>query len=152
MRIAVSSDHAGYELKQHVVETLAGKGHEVVDLGPEHSESVDYPAYAAAAARLVAGGEADAGVIMCGSGVGVSIVANKVDGVRAVNAHDVEEAELSRRHNDANVLTLGARRLAPDEADQIVESFLATDFEGGRHLRRVTQIIEIEHGGGAPQA
>jgi ribose 5-phosphate isomerase B len=144
MRIAVGSDHAGFELKQHVVETLRGAGHEVVDVGTDSAESTDYPLFAEPAARLVAGGEAGRGVLVCGSGVGVSIVANKVDGVRAVNAHDAEEAAMARQHNDVNVLTLSGRRLSPADADAIVEGFLATEFEGGRHERRVELIGEVE--------
>jgi ribose 5-phosphate isomerase B len=144
MRIALASDHAGYELKEHVKSVLAGGGHDVVDVGPETGESVDYPTFAAPAARLVAGGDAEAGVLVCGSGVGVSIVANKVDGVRAVNAHDADEATMSRRHNDANVLALSGRRLSTAQADEIVQAFLDADFEGGRHERRVKLISELE--------
>ena len=144
MRIAVGSDHAGYGLKSRVVPLLKAEGHEVVDVGPESEDSVDYPLYAERAARLVAGGDAERGVLVCGSGAGVSIAANKVDGVRAVNAHDVEEAELGRRHNDANMLALAGRRLAEDDAATIVRAFLGTDFEGGRHRRRVDQIADIE--------
>ncbi|MGH2952673.1 MAG: ribose 5-phosphate isomerase B [Solirubrobacterales bacterium] len=146
MRIAVGSDHAGYALKERVRPLLEAAGHEVVDVGTESDESTDYPRYAAQAARLVADGETDRAVLACGSGVGVSIVANKVDGVRAVNAHDPEEAELSRLHNDANVLALAGRRLAEGDVEEIVERFLATDFEGGRHGRRVGQIGEVERG------
>ena len=140
MRIAIASDHAGYELKEHVKAQLAASGHDVVDVGPDSDESVDYPRYAAPAARLVADGEAERGVLVCGSGVGVAIVANKVPGVRAVNAHDVEEATLSRAHNDANVVTLSGRRLSGEQADAIVEAFLSEAFEGGRHSRRVAAI------------
>jgi ribose 5-phosphate isomerase B len=140
MRIAIGSDHAGFHLKEHVKATLTEAGHEVVDVGTSTADSVDYPAFAREAAELVASGEADAGVIACGSGVGVSIVANKVGGVRAVNAHDPAEAEMSRRHNDANVVTLSGARLDPEQADAIVATFLRTDFEGGRHARRVGQI------------
>jgi ribose 5-phosphate isomerase B len=146
MRIAVGSDHAGYPLKELVAPLLAREGHEVVDVGTDSEESADYPVYAAEAARLVAEGRADRAVLVCGSGVGVSIVANKVDGVRAVNAHDPDEAEMSRRHNDANVLALGGRRLGADEARAIVERFLGTEFEGGRHARRVDQIGDVERG------
>jgi ribose 5-phosphate isomerase B len=146
MKIAIGSDHAGFELKQKVAPLLEGAGHEVVDVGTESEESTDYPLYAASAARLVAGGEADRAVLVCGSGVGVSIVANKVDGVRAVNAHDPEEAEMSRRHNDANVLALAGRRLGEGDAGAIVERFLSTEFEGGRHQRRVDQISDVEQG------
>ncbi len=144
MRIAIGSDHAGYELKEAVAPALREDGHELLDVGTNSSQSVDYPDYAAAAARMVATGEAERAVIVCGSGVGVSIVANKVDGVRAVNAHDAEEAEMSRRHNDANVLTLSGKRLSPGDADPIVARFLETDFEGGRHARRVEKIADVE--------
>jgi ribose 5-phosphate isomerase B len=146
MRIAIGSDHAGFELKQKVAPLLEGAGHEVVDVGTGSDESTDYPIYAASAARLVASGDAERAVLVCGSGVGVSIVANKLDGVRAVNAHDSEEAEMSRRHNDANVLALAGRRLAESDAEAIVGSFLSTEFEGGRHQRRVDQIAEVERG------
>jgi ribose 5-phosphate isomerase B len=144
MRIAVGSDHAGFALKQHVADALRAAGHEVVDLGTDSEESTDYPLFAEPAARMVAEGEAQRGVLVCGSGVGVSIVANKVDGVRAVNAHDVGEASMARKHNDVNVLTLSGRRLAPDVADAIVETFLDTAFEGGRHERRVELIRDVE--------
>jgi ribose 5-phosphate isomerase B len=144
MRIAVGSDHAGFHLKEHVKLALAEIGHEVVDVGPARPGSVDYPRFAADAARLVATGEADRGVLACGSGVGVAIVANKVAGVRAVNAHDPSEAEMARRHNDANVVTLSGARLGPHQADVIVAAFLRTEFEGGRHARRVGQISALE--------
>jgi ribose 5-phosphate isomerase B len=144
MKIAVGSDHAGFHLKQHVKGVLLGQGHEIVDVGTDSPDSVDYPRFAEEAARLVATGEVERAVIACGSGVGVSIVANKVSGVRAVNAHDAQEAEMSRRHNDANVVTLSGGRLAPEQADAIVGTFLATDFEGGRHARRVGQIQALE--------
>lgn len=144
MRIAIGSDHAGYELKSAVGPLLEGEGHDLVDVGTDSAESVDYPDYAASAARLVSEGQADRAVIVCGSGVGVSIVANKLDGVRAVNAHDADEAEMSRRHNDANVLTLSGARLDAEAAEPIVERFLGTDFDGGRHARRVEKIAAIE--------
>jgi ribose 5-phosphate isomerase B len=147
VRIAVGSDHAGFGLKEHVRPLLEEAGHEVVDVGTDSEESTDYPLHAEAAARLVADGEAECAVLVCGSGVGVSIVANKVDGVRAVNAHDPDEAEMSRRHNDANVLTLAGRRLSGDEAGAIVTTFIGTDFEGGRHQRRVDQITAVERNG-----
>ncbi len=146
MRIAIGSDHAGYDLKEAVAPMLREAGHEIVDVGTDSEESVDYPVYASRAAHLVADGEAERAVIVCGSGVGVSITANKVDGVRAVNAHDPDEAEMSRRHNNANVLTLAGRRLDPAEAGPIVDRFLATDFEGGRHERRVEEIASVERG------
>ncbi len=144
MRIALGSDHAGFALKEHVKQTLQAGGHDVTDVGAASSESADYPGFAHQAAALVAAGEAELGVLACGSGVGVSIVANKVKGVRAVNAHDAEEAAQSRRHNDVNVVTLSGARLDGAQADDIVAAFLATDFEGGRHGRRVDQIGELE--------
>jgi ribose 5-phosphate isomerase B len=144
MRIALASDHAGFQLKDHLARSLAAAGHDVLDLGTDGPDSVDYPHYAEPAARAVAVGEAERGVLVCGSGNGVAIVANKVAGVRAVNAHDAEEAEMARRHNDANVVTLSGARLQPAQADAIVASFLATAFDGGRHARRVAQIAAIE--------
>lgn len=144
MRIAVGSDHAGFELKEHIKALLSAEGHEVVDVGTDSTEAADYPSYAEPAARLVAGGEAQRAVLVCGSGVGVSIVANKVSGVRAVNAHDPDEAFMARRHNDVNVLTLGARRVSESQARPIIEEFLGTDFEGGRHARRVGLIGDVE--------
>ena len=146
MKIAIGSDHAGFDLKQKVAPILEASGHEVVDVGTDSEDSTDYPKYASAAARLVAEGQAERAVLVCGSGVGVSIVANKVHGVRAVNAHDPDEAEMSRRHNDANVLALAGRRLGEVDARAIVESFLGTEFEGGRHQRRVGQIRAVERG------
>ncbi|HEU4703870.1 MAG TPA: ribose 5-phosphate isomerase B [Conexibacter sp.] len=144
MRIALASDHAGFPLKDHLAASLAAAGHEVVDLGTDSAESVDYPRYAEPAARMVADGEADRGVLVCGSGNGVAIVANKVAGIRAVNAHDADEAQMCRRHNDANVVTLSGTRLQPEQADAIVAAFLDTDFDGGRHARRVDQIAALE--------
>jgi ribose 5-phosphate isomerase B len=144
MRVAVAVDHAGYPLKETVVSLLERSGHEVLDCGTDSSESVDYPVHAARAARLLSDGEVDRAVLACGTGTGVSIVANKFPGVRAVNARDPEDAEMSRRHNDANAVALSGRRLSPIEAGAIVESFLGTEFEGGRHGRRVAQIGRIE--------
>jgi ribose 5-phosphate isomerase B len=144
MVIAIGSDHAGYHLKEHVKHVLEADGHEILDVGPETPESVDYPAFAEQAARLVGDGQADRAVLACGSGVGVAIVANKVAGVRAVNAHDPSEVEMARRHNDANTVTLSGARLAPADADAIVERFLVTAFEGGRHARRGGQIMELD--------
>jgi ribose 5-phosphate isomerase B len=146
VKIVIGSDHAGFPLKETVRPLLESEGHEVVDVGTDSEESTDYPRYAARAARMVAEGEADRAVLACGSGVGVSIVANKVDGVRAVNAHDADEAEMSRRHNDANVLALAGRKLEPGKAREIIERFLATEFEGGRHERRISQIGDVERG------
>lgn len=147
MRIAVGSDHAGFSLKEHVKASLEGQGHEVVDVGTTSSESTDYPPFAAKAARLVAAGDATRGVLVCGSGNGVTITANKVDGIRAVNAHDADEATMARRHNGINVLGLSEARLDGETADGIVAAFLGTDFDGGRHERRVDEIGDIERGG-----
>jgi len=144
MRIAAGFDHAGYPLKRAIVAALEEAGHEVVDCGTDSEESVDYPVHAAQAAGLVADGQADLAVLACGSGNGVSIVANKLRGVRAVNAHNPGEAEMARRHNDANVLALAGRHLSTEQARAIIRSFLSTDFEGGRHQRRVDQIARIE--------
>ena len=146
MRIALGSDHAGFALKESVRATLAAGGHDVVDVGTHSADSVDYPGFAADAARLVAAGEADRAVLACGSGNGVAIVANKVAGIRAVNAHDAQEAKITRRHNDINMVTLSGAALARDEANAIVAAFLATAAEGGRHARRVGQIGELERG------
>ncbi len=146
MRIAIGSDHAGYDLKRAVAPMLRDAGHEIIAVGTDSTESVDYPVYASRAALLVADGSAERAVLVCGSGVGVSIAANKVDGVRAVNAHDPDEAEMSRRHNDANVLALAGRRLELAQAESIVGRFLATAFDGGRHQRRVEGIVSVERG------
>lgn len=146
MKIAMGSDHAGFDLKEAVRSRLESEGHEVEDVGTHSADSVDYPPFAARAAALVADGSAERGVLVCGSGNGVAIVANKIEGIRAVNAHDADEAEMSRRHNDANVVTLSGQRLDPEQAGGIVEAFLATGFEGGRHARRVGEITAVEQG------
>ena len=144
MKISTASDHAGYELKEAVVAYLRELGHDVVDHGADSAEAVDYPLYAQPASRDVADGNAEVGMLVCGSGVGVAIVANKIKGVRAVNAHDPLEAEMSRRHNNANVLCLSGGRLSADQAKPIVDAFLSAEFEGGRHERRVDQIDALE--------
>lgn len=144
MKIAVGADHAGYELKNHLAEALRKAGHEVTDFGTNSGESTDYPDYARAVAESVSAGKADRGVLVCGSGVGMEIAANKVHGVRAANVHTVEEAALSRQHNNANVVTMGARFIAPALAQELVDTFLKTEFEGGRHERRVGKITDIE--------
>jgi len=140
----MGSDHAGFELKEAVKSKLEADGHAVTDVGTHSAESTDYPPFAAEAANLVSTGEAERGVIVCGSGNGVAIVANKVPGIRAVNAHDVAEAEMARRHNDINVVTLSGARLDPEQAGAIVDEFLGEDFEGGRHERRVKEISAVE--------
>ncbi len=144
MRIALGADHAGFPLKTGIAKHLADAGHEVVDLGTDSEESVDYPPFCAAVARLVVGGEADFGIVLGGSGQGEQIAANKVHGARAALCLDEFTARLARQHNDANVLSLGGRILAGTYACAIVDAFLATDFEGGRHERRLSQIADIE--------
>jgi ribose 5-phosphate isomerase B len=144
MRIALGSDHAGFWLKTSVAKHLAGGGHEVVDFGTDSEEPVDYPAVCAAVARAVREGRADRGIVLGGSGQGEAITANKVHGVRAALCHDEYTARFARRHNDANVLSLGARLLGEPLALDLVDVFLSTDFDGGRHARRVAQIAEIE--------
>ena len=144
MRIAIGSDHAGFPLKQHLLATLEDMGHEVADHGTDSEESVDYPPICAGVGKAVVEGEADRGIVLGGSGQGEQISANKVHGVRAALCHDLFTARLSRQHNDANVLAMGARVVAPALADEILELWLTTDFEGGRHEQRIAQISEIE--------
>jgi ribose 5-phosphate isomerase B len=146
MRIAIGSDHAGYDLKRHLVATLRRDGHEVSDLGTDSNEPVDYPVFCAAVARAVVSGRADRGIVLGGSGQGEQIAANKVAGARAALCNDLFTTRLSRAHNDANVLALGARIVATGLADEIVTLWLATPFDGGRHLRRLEQIAAIEAG------
>jgi ribose 5-phosphate isomerase B len=144
MRIAIGADHAGYPLKQHLLDTLPELGHEVVDLGTHSEESVDYPPIMAAVGRAVAAGEVDRGIVLGGSGQGEQIAANKVRGVRAALCNDLYTARMSRAHNDANVLAMGARVVGIGLADEIVGLWLDTGFDGGRHQRRIDQITEIE--------
>lgn len=143
-RIALGSDHAGYELKQHLIERLRGEGHDIIDHGTDSTESVDYPAFCAAAARSVRDGDADVGIVLGGSGQGEQLAANKVRGVRAALCNCLYTARLAREHNDANVLSMGARVVGVGLADEIVDLFLSTPFEGGRHQRRVDQITALE--------
>jgi ribose 5-phosphate isomerase B len=144
MRIAIGADHAGFQLKGVVADHLRRAGHEVVDLGTHSEDSVDYPDYGAAVGRAVTTGGADAGVAICGSGIGIGIAANKVPGVRAATVHDVTSARYSRLHNDANVCCLGARFTGPQVALDAVDAFLATAFEAGRHADRVAKIAALE--------
>jgi ribose 5-phosphate isomerase B len=146
MRIALGADHAGFPLKEDLKVFLADEGHEVQDHGTDSTEPVDYPAFSAAAARAVASGGADRAIVLGGSGQGEQIAANKVRGIRAALCHDLYLARLSREHNDANVLALGARVVAPAYAREIVRVWLVTSFEGGRHIPRLEQIAEIERG------
>ena len=144
MKIAIGADHAGFALKQHLVATLTRQGHDVEDLGTHNSDPVDYPAICAHVGRTVAGGRADRGIVVGGSGQGEQIAANKIPGVRAALCNDLYTARMSREHNDANVLALGARVVGCGLAEEIVRLWLSTDFAGGRHQRRVEQIMELE--------
>jgi ribose 5-phosphate isomerase B len=144
MRVAVGSDHAGFLLKQAVVGFLEGRGHDVVDLGTDSLEPVDYPSYCAAVAREVVAGRAELGVVLGGSGQGEQIAANKVHGARAALCPDEFTARLARQHNDANVCALGARITAEPLALAVLDVFLATPFDGGRHEARLGQIRDIE--------
>lgn len=143
-RIAFGSDHAGYELKQHLIDRLGAAGHDIVDVGTDSTESVDYPAFCAAAARAVVGGDADVGIVLGGSGQGEQLAANKIRGARAALCNCLYTARMARQHNDANVLSIGARVVGVGLAEEIVDLFLGTSFEGGRHARRVDQITQLE--------
>ncbi len=144
MRIAVGSDHAGFQLKQDIVDHLHAAGHDIVDLGADDTTSVDYPDFGAAVGQAVASGDVETGIALCGSGIGICIAANKIVGVRAATVHDVTSARLARQHNDANVLCIGARFVGPQVALDAVDAFMAADFEGGRHTRRVEKISKLE--------
>jgi len=145
MRVALGADHAGVHLKDAVRSLLEARGVEVQDFGTVDETSVDYPDYAAQVGRAVAAGEVDRGILACGTGLGMAIAANKIDGVRAAPVVDLESARLSREHNDANILALGARVTSSDMALQIVSTFLDTPFAGGRHQRRIDKITALEH-------
>ena len=147
MRIVVASDHAGFCQKDVICDFVRGLGHEVEDLGPETADRVDYPDFADKVARRVSEGTADRGILICGTGIGISISANKVKGIRAALCGDCYSAEMTRRHNDANILAMGARVLGPGLALKIVDTFLNTEFEGGRHARRIALISDIENRG-----
>ena len=140
MKIAIASDHGGYELKEEIKRYLAGRDVEVLDLGTDSTESVDYPAYGRACGQAVAEGKADRGIVCCGTGIGISIAANKVKGIRCALCTDVTMARLTRRHNDANVLALGGRTTGLQTALDITATWLDTAFEGGRHQKRIDLI------------
>lgn len=144
MKIAVASDHRGYQVKAKILGQIAELGHEAVDLGPDNPESVDYPDFAAMVAQSVSRRDVDRGILICGTGLGMSIVANKFCGVRAVPCHDDLTAEMSRRHNDANILCLSADLLGDRLVTRMVELWLTTEFEGGRHARRLEKIANYE--------
>ena len=144
MKIAMASDHGGFELKESVKEWLTEQGHEVCDYGCHSKESCDYPDFAEPAAQAVAAGKCERGIVVCTTGIGVSISANKVKGIRCALCSEPWSAEMTRRHNDANMLAMGAGAVGPLLARQIVTAFLTHDFEGGRHQRRVDKLMAIE--------
>ena len=144
MRVSIGSDHAGFEQKQALVDYLKGKGVEVVDRGPANDDRVDYPDYAAPVARDVSDGAADYGVLVCGTGIGMAMAADKVPGVRAANIINSEFAALCREHNDANVITLSGRFVSLEDNERILDTFLATEFGGGRHEGRVEKIMSLD--------
>lgn len=146
MKIALGADHAGFTLKNAVADHLRGLGHEVLDAGTNSPERTDYPVYGSRAAHLVTRGEAEFGVIVCGSGIGISIAANKVPGARCVVCTEPYSAAMARRHNDANMLALGERFVGVDMALACVDAFLGAEFEGGRHAGRVALLEQIEQG------
>jgi ribose 5-phosphate isomerase B len=144
MKVAIAADHAGFALKEKLRDWLRKEGHEIVDLGTTSEDSTDYPDYAAAVANEVAGGRSDRGLLVCSTGVGMSIAANKVAGIRAALGTVPDEVRLTRAHNDANVLALGARFIDEAGAEELVKVFLNTQFEGGRHARRLAKIAAME--------
>jgi len=144
MHIAIGADHGGYELKQQIAEFLTAQGHQVQDFGTHSLESVDYPDFAALVARAVAAGEAERGIVICGTGIGVSMTANKVRGIRAALCTDCYMARMAREHNDAQILCLGGRVLGVGSALDVVQVFLSSEFLGGRHARRVDKINALD--------
>jgi ribose 5-phosphate isomerase B len=144
MKISIAADHAGFLLKERLRQKLVAEGHQVADRGTDSEISCDYPSFAAAVGKDVSCGAWDRGVLVCGSGVGMQIAANKISGIRAAVGTSEEQVRLTRAHNDANVLTLGARNVEPADAERMVDAFLQAEFQGGRHARRVVQITELE--------
>lgn len=145
MKISIGSDHGAFAMKEHLKQYLTEQGHQVVDCGTYSTDSCDYADFAKAAAQLVASGECDRGIVMCTTGIGISIAANKVRGIRCALCSEPYSAEMTRRHNDANMLAMGGALIGPNMADRIVDVFLNTEFEGGRHSRRVCKIMAIEN-------
>lgn len=146
MKIAIAADHGGFILKEKLRARLAGMGHEVADFGTESTESCDYPEFAQAVGQAVSDGQAHRGVLICTTGIGMAIAANKISGVRAAPAQSEDEVRMTREHNDANVLTLGARYVDEHRAVELIRIFLETDFSGGeRHVRRVAKLAQLEH-------
>ena len=147
MKISIANDHRGVELKTRIVNQLTQLGHDATDHGTDSANSVDYPDYANRVCQQVASGEMDRGILICGSGIGMNIAANKFSGVRAVRAQDEHDAEYSRRHNNVNVLCLSADRIADSSVEELIHIWLTTEFEGGRHSRRVDKLGQIEQQG-----
>lgn len=144
MKIAFGADHAGYELKQHLIEVACGLGHTVTDLGTHSRDSVDYPDYGEAVGRAVVAGEVETGVVICSNGVGISITANKVPGVRCALCHSTWGAARARQHADANVLAMGSLEIGQGVAEEVLKAFLSNEFEGGRHTRRLAKMRDVE--------
>ncbi len=145
MKIGIGNDHSALELKAEIIELLKEKGHEVVDYGTKSPESCDYPVYGEKVGRAVASGEVERGILICGTGLGISLAANKVKGVRAAVCSEPFTAKMSRAHNNCNILAFGARVVGAELAKMIVETWLDTEFEGGRHQRRVDMLMDIEN-------
>lgn len=143
MKISIASDHAGFEQKQQLAEYLKGKGYEVIDRGPANDDRVDYPDFAVLVGKDVQDGTAERGVLVCGTGIGMSIAANKMKGIRAANVVRADFAALCREHNDANVITLSGRFVTKEENEAILDAFLTTEFAGGRHAGRVAKVMSI---------
>ena len=145
MKIAIGNDHSAVELKNHISQFVEKMGHTVVNFGTDSSDSCDYPLYGEKVARAVTGGECDLGILICGTGIGISLAANKVKGIRAAVCSEPYSARLTRQHNNANIIAFGARVVGPAMAEMIVSEFLNAEYEGGRHQRRVDMITEIEN-------
>lgn len=146
MKIAIGNDHVGVELKQHLIQYLEAKGYEMVNFGADTPASTDYPIYAERVSKAVVSGECDRGILICGTGLGISISANKVHGVRCAVCSEPVSAELARQHNDANIIAMGARTIGPVMAEALVDVFLTTEFQAGRHQRRVDMIMQLDRG------
>lgn len=144
MIIALGCDHAAYELKEAIKAKMENEGHTIIDVGTYSPESVDYPKYGHAVGKAVASGEAERGIAVCGSGIGISIACNKVPGIRAALCTSVEMAEMCRRHNNANVVCMGARMISQELAFDIIDTWMTTEFEGGKHLRRINEIEDLD--------
>ncbi len=146
MKIAIGNDHGAVDMKNHVMGWLKENGYEVVNFGTDSIESTDYPIYAEKVAKAVVSGECDRGILICGTGIGISISANKIHGVRCALCSEPVSTALSRQHNDANIVAMGARTIGPVMAEEIVRTFLTTEFQGGRHARRVEKIMALDRG------